>query len=140
MPSRLSSTNKTKWALSWRLKILMDVDGQLGEKFHRLAPLVLRIDRQGAVEHGQRFGIAALIKFYPAVEIQRGGRLGIFFERLRGEVLGFRDAPGIEQFFAGFELGIGLGAGRRGRQKKPKQNGGEKQQSVLQGRITRRDF
>ena len=52
---------------------LMNVESQLGEQLHRLAPRILRINRQGAVENGQRFLVAALVKLNPAVELQRGG-------------------------------------------------------------------
>ena len=120
MPSRLSSTNKTKWALSWRLRFLCDVDGELGEKLERLAPLVGRIDRQGALEQRQRFGVTALIKFYPRVEIERFRRFRVFFQLPRGKLLGFGDAPSVEQFFAGLELGIGLGARTPGPPEKAK--------------------
>ena len=34
----------------------MNIEGQLGEQLHRLAPRVFRIDRQSAVEQGQRIG------------------------------------------------------------------------------------
>ena len=122
------------------LERLVHVDRELGEEFERLAPLVCGIDGERAIEHRQRFRIAALVKFYPRIEIQSGRRLGVFLERLGGQFFGLGDAPGIQPFFTGLELRIRVGAQRRGRQKKPKHNHGEKRQSVLQWEITRRDF
>ncbi len=89
---------------------LMNVEGQLGEQLHRLAPRILRINRQGAVENGQRFLVAALVKLDPAVELQGGGGLGIVLERLGGDRFGVGEAPGFKDLFAGFEFAFGFGA------------------------------
>src|SRR5215831_19689697 len=91
-------------------EIFDDVLSLLGEEFPSLTPLVLGVDSQCLVQGLERLRIPPLIKFYPAVEFQSGGRLGIFPQRLRGELLCSGDLPGIEQILALLKWRIDFGA------------------------------
>lgn len=117
-----------------------DVLGLLREQLPPLTPLVLGVDGERLIEGLKRFLIFPLIELHPAVEFQSGGRLGIFAERLRSEVLGLCDVPAIEKLFALLKWRVNFGGielERRSEDSEPKE---EKKYRVLQGVATLRDF
>src|SRR5262245_7464186 len=91
-------------------EIFDDVLGLLSEEFPPLAPLVLGVNSQCLFQGLERLRISSLIKLYAAVEFQSGGRLGIFPQRLRGELLCSGDLPSIEQILALLKWRIDFGA------------------------------
>src|SRR5262245_6398058 len=90
-------------------EIFDDVLGLLSEEFPPLAPLVLGVDSQCLFQGLERLRISPLIEFYPAVEFQSRGRLGIFPQRLRSELLCSGDLPSIEQILALLKWRINFG-------------------------------
>jgi hypothetical protein len=105
-----------------------------------LTTLVPGVDGECLIQGLKRLLISPLIELNSAVEFQSGGRLGVFAERLRSELLGLRDVPAIEKLFAVLKWRVNLGGfeiERRNEDSEPKE---EKKCRVFQGVATLKDF